>query len=266
MSVKLARGYIRLVIVWLTLLFVCTDTLAQGPPIFTETPIMLGLDGGGVRTFGKFISKEKAKVYVQPIAIPYNISSKWQIGGIIPLMNKAPTGAESKFGLADVKVYTKYQIHQKNGKGKTFRSLIKLTETFPTGNTSNVPPLGTGSWQTTLTLVSGYITTKYGLYGDIGYNFTSDGLPDNLIYNMAVAYPLLPQKYPPNQVNISLELNGNLFTSDGSHVLFISPGIQFIPGRRFLVETGIQLPISQSIAEDERTKFMYTLGIRVLIF
>ena len=41
---------------------------AQGPPIFTDTPIMLGLEGRGVRTFGRYISRENVEVYVQPFA------------------------------------------------------------------------------------------------------------------------------------------------------------------------------------------------------
>jgi hypothetical protein len=260
------KKYIEFYVLILVLLLFLSEAKAQGPPIFTETPIMLGLDGGGVRTFGKFISKENAKVYIQPIAIPYNISTKWQVGGIIPLMNNAPEGAESRFGLTDVKIYAKYQIHKKDGKGKTFRTLVKLTESFPTGNTSDAPPLGSGAWETTVALVSGLISTKYGLYGELAYNITSDGLPDKLIYNVAFAYPLLPQKYPPNQINVFLEFNGNLITGSGIHNLFISPGIQYIAGSRFLIETGIQLPLTQGVADSEKTKFMFTLGVRVLIF
>tara|TARA_R110001592_G_scaffold15702_1_gene67990 strand:- start:1891 stop:2157 length:267 start_codon:yes stop_codon:yes gene_type:complete len=60
--------------------FATTSVFAQGSPIFTETPILLGLDGGGMRTFGRLIVKENATVYVQPLAIPYNLGSKTQIG------------------------------------------------------------------------------------------------------------------------------------------------------------------------------------------
>ena len=52
------------------LIFLTTSAFSQGPPITTATPIMLGLEGGGIRTFGKFISKENVNIYVQPIGIP----------------------------------------------------------------------------------------------------------------------------------------------------------------------------------------------------
>jgi len=61
------------------LLFSLTaNVFSQGPPITTATPIMLGLEGNGVRTFGKFISKENVNIYVQPIGIPYNVTPKFQ--------------------------------------------------------------------------------------------------------------------------------------------------------------------------------------------
>lgn len=239
---------------------------AQGPPIFTDTPIMLGLAGRGLRTFGTYVDKENAKVYMQPIAIPYNISSRWQIGVIAPFVNVSPEGLDSRFGLGDVKVFTKYQLIQRDGKGKTFRTLIKLTETFPTGNSKDLPSLGSGAYQTIIGLVSGYITTQYGIYGEVAYNFVSDGVPDNFIYNIAFGLPLLPQQYPPKQLNLFLEFNGNYIIEGGNNNLFISPGVQWIAGRRFLLETGLQIPLIEDVPENQKTNFRYTLGTRILIF
>ncbi|MBL4861619.1 MAG: hypothetical protein JKY09_01190 [Crocinitomicaceae bacterium] len=103
---------------------------AQGPPIFTETPIMLGVNGGGVRTFGKFISKENVKVYIHPIAIPYNLNPKWQVGGIVPFIYKSPVGEGARFGLSDVKLFSKFQIVQRDSKGKTCFSPYKTRVIF----------------------------------------------------------------------------------------------------------------------------------------
>jgi hypothetical protein len=47
---------------------------AQGPTIFTETPIMLGVEGRGLRAFGNIVQRENANTYIQPIAIPYNMA------------------------------------------------------------------------------------------------------------------------------------------------------------------------------------------------
>lgn len=201
------------------------EVKAQGPPIFTDTPIMLGIQGRGVRTFGNIASKENANAYAQVLVVPYNITSKWQIDAVVSYLSISPNAAPNQSGFGDVKFFTKYAIYQKDGKGKTLRSLIKITETFPTGNTSEIPTLGAGTWQTTVSLVNGYVTTKYAIYGEVGYNATGNALPDNFIYNIAFGYPLLPQKYPPKQVNIYLELNGNYVFDSIGNSLFVSPGL-----------------------------------------
>ncbi len=63
---------------------------AQGPPILTDTPIMLGLQGRGLRTFVKIIhrgrllqdgreihdaSDRTLTVRVTPLVMPYNLFS-----------------------------------------------------------------------------------------------------------------------------------------------------------------------------------------------
>ncbi len=239
---------------------------AQGPPIYTGTPILLGLDGGGVRTFGKYISKENATAYVQPIAIPYNITAKLQVGAIVPFVRKSPDGLAANSGVGDVMAFAKYLLIQKDGSGKTFRLMARVKETFPTAKTNEMPALGSGAYQTDVGLVGGYISTKIGIYGEVGYNFTSDHLPDNLIYNLAVGLPLLPQQYPPKQLNVFLEFTGNYATSVKLNSLFIAPGIQAILGRRLLFESGIQLPLTQDVPDGQKTNFIFLLGTRILIF
>ena len=246
--------------------FLITNTYAQGPPIFTDTPIMLGVQGRGLRTFGNIISKENANAYAQVLVVPYNINSKWQVAAVAPYLSISPKKIGSNSGFGDLKVFTKYQLFQKDGKGNTLRSLIKLTETFPTGNTSQMPVLGSDAYQTTLSLVNGYVTTKYGIYGEVGYNIAGNNLPDNLIYNIAFSYPLLPQKYPPKQLNLSLELNGNYIFDDIGNNLFLSPGIQYIAGKKLLFESGIQIPLEDASQINQQTDYIIRIGTRILIF
>ncbi len=246
----------------LLLLLPWTVLLSQGPPIFTDTPIMLGLEGGGMRTFGKYVKKENTKIYIQPIALPFNLRANWQIGTILPLTGKWPGNAQGQFGLGDVKIFTKYQLHSWNGKGKTFRTLIKLTQSFPSG----APPLGSGNWTTSLGLVSGLINLKYGLYANLNYQRSSGPNPDKLTYNLALAYPLLPQQYPPKQLNVYLEFNGSYVSRLQQNIYFLSPGFQWIQGRKFLIETGLQIPLREDVEENAHTRFAFLLGLRALLF
>ena len=243
-------------------------SFAQGPPVFTDTPIFLGLEGRGLRTFGKYVSKENAKVYVQPFGIPYNVTTKMLIGVITPFVRKSPDGLNAQSGIGDVSVFAKYLIFQKDDLGKTFRGAIKLQETFPTGNTAKKPAIGLGAYQTYVGLISAYITTKYGIYGELGYKAVDEHRDDMLIYNLALGYPILPATYPPKQLNVYLELNGStLFKTDGNdHTVFLSPGIQVIPSRRFLLEAGVQIPVREDVPSAQKTNFVFTLGTRILIF
>lgn len=241
-------------------------SLAQGPPIFTETPLMLGVEGRGIRTFGNIMEKENANIYMQPIAIPYNITSKWQVGAIVPFVAITPNGMSTNSGIGDLNLFVKRQLYQIDGKAKTLRGLLKVTETLPTGKTSGIPPLSPDAWQTNISVASGYITTKYGIYTELGYTLKGKNLADNFIYNLAFGLPLLPQKYPPKQLNVYLEFNGMYEFDDIGNTLFISPGLQFIAGRKLLLESGIQLPLDQAAPEGQQTNYILRVGTRILIF
>ncbi len=251
----------------LFVLFSCT-LFAQGPPIFTGTPVMLGLEGRGLRTFGKYIAKENASAYVHPVAVPYNINQDLQVGGIFPYVRKDPEQDEvpARSGLGDIAAFFKHEVFQKDWEGKTLRGLVKIQETFPTGNTAEPPPLGSGEYQTRIGFVSGFVTTEYGLYTELGYNITSSTATETFTYDLAFGLPLLPQQWPPKQLNTYLELNGNYGLDSDQNTLFLSPGVQFIAGKRVLLETGVQYPLIEEVPEGMQTEFMYTLGTRILIF
>ncbi len=241
------------------LLLISTSIYAQGPPIFTDSPLLLGLEGGGIRTFGKYISTESGQTFIQPLVVPYNVTTDFQIGGIQPYVFRSPDNDESQSGFGNFTLFGKYSIIQIDGRAKTFRALLKYTQTFTTG-ASNVSVNANASQ---FSIVTGYVTINYGIYGTVGYSFVSSDLPNNLIYNFAFGYPLLPQKYPPFQLNIFMELNGTHTLDVDQHLLFVSSGLQLMTSSTFLIETGMQIPL---VDDRNNTKFAYTLGIRFLFF
>jgi len=238
---------------------------AQGPPITTETPIMLGLGGNGIRTFGKLIVKENVSVYVHPIAIPYNITPKFQVGAIVPFKRVAINNGPSTNGLADVAFFSKYQLYKKDEKAKTFRVLARYIQRFPTAKTSETPSLGMGLYESYFGLVVGRITSKIGMYGDAGITIKEGAGSESLPYNLSVGIPLLPQQYPQKQINTFLEFNGNYVFQSQVHELFLSPGVQYIPGRRLLLETSFQYPVLQQNITENKTLYRWMLGARLLI-
>ena len=242
-----------------------TEGRAQGPPVFTDTPIMLGLAGKGVRTFGHFQSSDALRSYTQVIAIPYNVGTDFQVGSVMRYVSKNPASRESQSGLGDLTIFFKQLLIQKDGAGKTFRALIKATPTIPVGNDNVVPPLGAGVWRGGLGLVAGYITTDFGIYLEVGHVLVEQRA-DHSTFSAALSVPVLPQKYPPQQINLSLDVFGTVGPERKNDV-WLAPGLQWITGKRFLVEAGISLPLTEGdLAEQERTDFAFRAGLRYLFY
>lgn len=260
----MTKGGIRIFASLTLFLFIALNLSAQGPPITAETPLMLGLEGSGVRTFGRFTSSENSKSYVHIMALPYNITSRFQIGGVLPFVVKTPTDARRVSGFGDVVLFAKHQLFKKDEVAKTFRVTALFRQTFPTGKSSGTPSIGSGVYQTYLGLILGKISTRVGFYGDIGYQMQSGAAPNKLVYNLSAGLPLLPQQYPPKQLNAYLELNGLSTFNDKTNRLFLSPGLQLIPGRRILFESSFQWLLLQENVIVE-TRFSILFGIRFLL-
>lgn len=284
------------------LFFSATELYAQGPPVNTDTPIFLGLEGRGamVRTVvirksrlyqdGKKISdplEREITATVFPVVIPYNPTTDLLVGVKIPTINvnlKATGSTRESFGLGDIEIFAKYLLFQIDGLGETFRVAGKGSVKLATGSTTIVPPLGSGTVDYSVGAVAAWIGLKYGVYGDVFYSFngSSDELSrgNSLTYNAAFGYRLIPavyETYPTQVVNLYLELNGKYATRDrlsgqeaqdsGGNEVFVSPGIQYIPSRILLIESSVQLPILNSLNGTQvGTDFVANLGVRVLLF
>ncbi|MCH8026938.1 MAG: transporter [candidate division Zixibacteria bacterium] len=284
-------------------LFPLTDALAQGPPINTDTPIMLGVSGGGIRSFGKITRKttllrdgkeiadtldRSVTSWVTPVAIPYNLySDKLQIGLILPYVNMdlhKTTGDFSSSGIGDIKLSAKYLVYQLDRKNKTVRVASKAGVKLPTGNEDTQPALGTGSTDYFFSTVAGWLEKRVGVFieGIYNVNTSKDSLDfgNSFSYNLALGYRLLPtvyETYPSPQINGYLELNGTTVAksevngakddNSGGTILFLSPGLQYIGGRGWLVETSFQYPIiNQPNGTQLATDWTLSFGTRVLVF
>lgn len=254
MKISITTGLILL------LLGLSFQLKAQGPPITLTAPGTLGFQGKAVRTFGLFNNLDNSSVYTQVIAVPYNISTNFQIGAIARYSFINPDGGTSSNGFNNASLFLKHQLYVKNETGKTFRISGLLRQTFPTAKQG----IGPRIYQTYIGVIAGDISTKRGLYTNLGYNLTSDGNPDNFLYDFSFGLPLLPQNYPIKQLNSFIELNGNAILGSKNHRLFLAPGLQFIKGS-FLIESSFQWPLIQDIESDNEVKFKVLLGTRILI-
>lgn len=92
----------------------------------------------------------------------------------------------------------------------------------------------------------------------------SDGQPDPVFYNLAVVVPLLPQKYPPFQINLSWKINGSHIPEADIDPINITQGLQWIYNEKSLLEIAYQLPVVDRNAINNRWNVLF--GIRKLIF
>lgn len=167
--------------------------------------------------------------------------------------------------------------------GETFRIAPKVVLKLSTGDEDASPALGSGSTDVSLGAVA-WLSGRQGIYGEalLRRRGESGGrkFGRGLLYNVAFAHRLLPavyRTYPARQVNAYLELNGSwtarddvagdAVASSGGHVLFIAPGLQYIPWSRLLVETSLQLPlVRDGNGSQPKTDWTMSFGTHVLLF
>ncbi|MFQ5824899.1 MAG: hypothetical protein ACE5JB_12650, partial [bacterium] len=132
--------------------------------------------------------------------------------------------------------------------------------------------------------VAGWIEGRVGVYLEGIYNLnTSKGPVDfgnSVSYNFAFGYRLLPavyEMYPSPQLNGFLEINGTTMykntinaqkvNDSGGTTIFLSPGLQYVGGRRWLVEATVQIPImTEPNGTQLATDWTVSFGTRILIF
>jgi len=264
---------------------------------------MLGLEGGGIRTFAKFVRRatllqdgdeiaddmdRNVTVRITPVAMPYNLfSDRLQLGVIVPFVDidfESTALNMSSFGIGDVRFFAKYLLLQVDRKKETFRVAAKAGVKLPTGDEDETPALGSGSTDYFVSTVAGWVKDRIGIYLEGIYNLnTSHNQVDfgsSFSYNLAFGYRLLPvvyETYPSPQLNGFLEINGtttarNKVTgvtneNSGGTTIFLSPGLQYIGGRRWLIEASVQIPlVNEPNGTQLATDWTVSIGTRFLLF
>ncbi|MBI3004456.1 MAG: hypothetical protein HYY49_03470 [Ignavibacteriales bacterium] len=295
---KVSRFVCSILFFWLPL----TRLLAQGPPINSDTPILLGLEGKAVALRTIIVNKsqlyrdgnkisdplgQSVRATVVPVVVPYNVTSDLLVGVIAPLLSvrsKSTAGRATSTGLSDISIFAKHVLVQVDALQETFRILGKASLKLPTGKKNAVPSLGTGSWDFSVGGVAGWIGKRFGIYGDVSYalNGSSEGYSygSTLSYNAAVGFRISPavyETYPLTQWNLYLEFLGKYAAKDdangvanensGGNTLIVAPGVQWIPSRVFLAEGALQIPALQSLNGTQLgTDIGFVVGIRLLLY
>lgn len=258
-------GSLLLVIFLLT----ASSAIAQGPPILGDKPIMLGANRVVIKTLSELRRTKEGTFLRAPIMAHYLPTSNMLVGAYIPMVYynfEKPTIHEDEAAaiLGDIELVYKYQFYRKDGMGKTFRVVAKTLQTLPTGKKLNLEGMSTGVYQGYYGIVAGYESIKYGLSGEMGYNWSPLDAQDEVRTKFSVGLPLLKPSYPVNQINLFFEYQNSWLVENNELLLLYGQGIQYAKGR-LTVEVAVQLPLFQSIPDERRRLYSIFFGMRYVI-
>lgn len=251
------------VLCWGGLLLGAETVVAQGPPITSDKPIMLGAKRVVLRTLTEFRQLEQGYALRVPLMLHYLPTANTLIGVYTPLVHYALLG-EQGTTLGDIQLLGKYQFYRKNGAGKTFKLLVKTAQTLPTGRQLSLDGMSTGQYQGYYGFLAGYERLNYGIIGETGFNYSPIPFFNEWRSKVGFGLPLLKPNYPVNQINLYFEYQSSYFTVQKRYALLYAQGIQYARGRVTL-DFAVQLPLYQTLLTAMRRRYSLFIGMRYVI-
>lgn len=248
---------------WLiAILILSTDfSVAQGPPITADKPIMLGAGSFTARTLIEIRNTERGTFAYAPLKMSYLPTSNTMVGVDIPYLNYDIENGVSGSSLADIKITGKYQFFRKDGTGKTFRVVAKTVQTLPTGENLDIMDLSVGKYAGYYGVLAGYETLKYGISNELGYNSMPDGSMDEFRYKLGFGLPLLKPQYPNKQVNLFFEYTNSWLLERDWYQLLYAQGIQYAR-KSSTFELAIQVPLVSDVDAGRNLRYSIFFGSR----
>ena len=247
-------------------LLATTKSIAQGPPITADKPIMLSKGSFIAKTLSEYRSTDFGNFTKVPIMLHYIFHKNALVAVHIPFVSYDfdPGYGFDGSGLGDMNLFVKYQFFRKDRTGKTFRMVAKSLQNLPTGEELDLHDMSTGLYKGYYAVVAGYETIKYGISGELGFNHSPQDDTDEVRVNLGFGLPLLKPVYPVNQINLYFEYSYIRATEIGADMLLYAQGIQYAR-KRVTLETAIQLPLYQTELHHGNRNYSLLFGARYII-
>ncbi len=238
--------------------------------------------------------------YVNPLAVIYGFHPKWEAIAVLPYVVTdvtTRTGGQvteqGMNGLADSQFFVQYDgLYSKNAPG----GLTRLSGVFGVQAPTGAERFSTQAFEYTGGLIfEKAINLKYYLTSDFEYTFSTSnnkGLSrgDGAQFDVVPAYMLIARGDAPGNASwtrkaydrifrngtfLILEFNGAWHAnstlhgvgipSTGGTTLKISPGIQYFPSRRFLLEFSAPIPtVTELNGVQPNPQIAFLVGFRYL--
>jgi len=241
-----------------------STTIAQGPPITADKPIMLSGGTSLIKTLTEVRASTQGTFTRAPLMIHHVLSKNLIAAVHLPFVkynftDGNPLGEGSTFG--DAQLMVKYQFLRKDVSHTTLRAVIKTVQTLPTGKNLGLEGISFGQYQSYQGIVMGYEASKYGISNEIGYQITPKSDRDFFTYRVGFGLPLLKQVYPVNQLNLYFEYHNNWYTAVDEYELHYAQGIQYARDQ-ITLDFAVLIPIVQDIAFREQRDYSILFGAR----
>ncbi len=233
------------------------------------------------------------RISALPLMVPYAVRPGTFVMVGIPYLDKRfeQGGAtQSNRGLGDVTLLVKQELMAADVVMGNRRLALFLSATLPSGETRDegeaLPvPLRLGSGTTVLKgeAVYSYVQDRVGIHGAVGYALPTgshDGVRrgDAFSFDLGLGYRLRPgslETLRERTLQAYLELNGTVtqpavrddvpLESTGGTLIYLSPGLQWIPRPNLAVEGSVQVPVSRRVRGTQLApEWSGALGLRVL--
>ena len=241
-------------------------SFAQGPPILTDKPIMLGAGNSTVRTLTEIRHTNRGRFINTPFIYHYLPTPNILVGVHVNYLNylfEFSSGLGNGRNLGDISLIGKYQFLRKDQTGKTFRMAFKTLQTLPTGKKLDIDMISMGTYQSYVGLIAGYESIKFGINQELGYALMPESTKDEIRYKVAFGLPLLKPSFPLRQLSLYFEYQASWFVERRDYLLMYAQGLQYSHGR-MTFEMAYQWPLSQELAEPEIRAHSIFLSTRLV--
>ncbi len=208
-------------------------------------------------------TERQLKLWKSITALGYGVNEKLAVFAVVPLIDKdVKFGgfSDSDSGLADMKVFARYRLYRKDGRGQTTRIGAFAGLNLPTGKFGQT---GDGSTDVWGGLVMTHASTRWSYDGQLKYtsNGTHNGFTrgDSRSANLALQYRI-------NRPHKNVQMNGFLYTvlegeivyaerdrlggvknvNSGGTTAFITPGVQYAT-KRWIGEAAVKIPVVKDL-------------------
>ena len=278
---RLARGAALLVLLW------SEPALAQGINTNVALPVA---EGEGIfrsqlrarwATDDPTPADREVATLVAPQTLVYGATPRMTAFATLPILARRrdevlSSSSRTTPAMGDVVLLSRYTVLLDDYAPLSTRRVALLAGLkLPVG----AERFGTPTFDPRLGAVGTWAHNRHELDADVLYTLSTkrQGFTagDRFRYDVAYRYRLWPKRFGKRlvQINGLLELNGlwsdrnedhgSTRRNSGGHILFLSPGFQYV-AKSWILEASLQLPISQNLNGSQvETDFVGVLSVRV---